>query len=155
MGAGCSWSSCDTWADCRCEHVAQLCRHQEELELLNVEVLIISFSTLPAAQAWLEETCSPFRMLLDPECSVYQAYELERSLWRSWNLRTIWRYVQLLTSGRRWRGIQGDSAQLGGDFIVGADGIVRLAYRSHDPTDRPPVEQILAIFHQLAARDES
>jgi hypothetical protein len=135
--------------------VAQLCQHQEELERLNVEVLIVSFGTLPAALAWLEETCSPFHLLLDPERGVYRAYGLERSLWRSWNLKTIWRYVQLLGAGRRWRGIQGDSAQLGGDLIVGVDGIVKLAYRSHDPTDRPPVEHLLAIFNQLAEGDET
>ena len=80
--------------------MAQLCQHQEELDRLNAEVLIISFGTLPAAEKWLEETCSPFRLLLDPERAVYEAYGLERSLARSWNLRTIWRYVQLLTSGR-------------------------------------------------------
>jgi hypothetical protein len=32
---------------------------------------------------------------------VYRAYGLERSFWCSWNLRTIWRYVQLLTAGCR------------------------------------------------------
>jgi peroxiredoxin len=131
--------------------VAQLCQHQEELDRLNVEVLIISFGTLPAATRWLEETCNPFRLLLDPERKAYEAYGLERSLARSWNLKTIWRYVQLLASGRRWRGIQGDSAQLGGDFVVDADGIVRLAYQSHDPTDRPDVDELLSIMQQ---RDE-
>ena len=128
--------------------MAQLCQHQEELDRLNVEVLIISFGTLPAAERWLEETCNPFRLLLDPERTVYEAYGLERSLARSWNLRTIRRYVQLLTSGRRWRGIQGDSAQLGGDFVVDADGIVQIAYRSHDPTDRPDVDDLLSIMQQ-------
>ena len=54
-----------------------------------------------------------------------------------------------MRAGRRWRGIQGDSAQLGGDFIVDADGIVRLAYRSRDPTDRPLVEQLLTVLNQL------
>lgn len=114
-----------------------------------MEVLIISFGTLPQAEAWLAETCSPFRLLLDPERKVYGAYELGRSLSRSWNLRTIWHYVNLLTSGRKWRGIQGDSAQLGGDFVVDADGILRLAYRSHDPTDRPSASELLAVLKQL------
>jgi peroxiredoxin len=131
--------------------VAQLCRHQEELEQLNVEIMLVSFGTPPAVQAWLEETCSPFRVLLDPERSVYQAYGLQRSLWRSWNPRTIWRYVRLLTSGRRWRGIQGDSAQLGADFVVSPDGSVRLAHYSHDPTDRPPVEDLLALLSESEA----
>ena len=116
---------------------------------MNTDVLIISFGALPLAQAWLEETCSPFRLLLDPERVYYRDYGLERSLRRSWNLRTIWRYAQLLASGRRWRGIQGDSAQLGGDVVVSADGIVRLAYRSHDPTDRPDVDQLLTVLEGI------
>ncbi len=131
-----------------------MCQYQEELEQLNVEVLIISFGTLPAVQAWLQETCSPFRVLLDPERSTYQAYEIERSLSRSWNLRTIWRYTRLLTSGRRWRGIQGDSAQLGADFAVDPDGSLRLTHYSHDPTDRPPVEDLLAHFRTLGAAEK-
>ena len=134
--------------------MAQLCRHQEELERLNVEVMIISFGTLPAVQAWLEETCSPFRVLLDPERSVYRAYELERSLRRSWNLRTIWRYVRLLTSGRKWRGIQGDSAQLGADFVLDSDGSVRLAHYSHDPTDRPDANDLLALLRESGAAEK-
>ena len=134
--------------------MAQLCQYQDELSELNTRVLLITFGTLPAAQAWLEETCSPFQLLLDSERAVYNAYELERSLLRSWNLRTIWRYVQLLTSGRQWRGIQGDSAQLGGDFIIDTEGIVRLAYRSHDPTDRPPASDLLNLLRQLAQERE-
>ena len=38
-------------------------------------------------------------------------YGLDRSLWRSWNLRTIWRYIQLLATGRRWRGSCGTPNQ--------------------------------------------
>ena len=126
-----------------------MCQHQDEFKRLNTEVLIVSFGALPLAQAWLEETCAPFRLLLDPERTVYQAYGLERSFWRSWNLKTMRRYVQLMRDGRQWRGIQGDSTQLGGDFIVDAGGMVRLAYRSHDPTDRPSAEQLLAILREL------
>ena len=61
----------------------------------------------------------------------------------------MWRYVRLLIAGRKWRGIQGDSAQLGGDFIVDTNGILRLAYRSHDPTDRPSVDDLLNLLQQL------
>ncbi len=129
--------------------MAQLCLHQNELDKLNTRVWIVSFGTLPAAQAWLAETCTPFRFLLDPDRETYRAYGLERSLWRSWNLKTMWRYAQLMTAGTRWRGIQGDSTQLGGDFIVDRNGVVRLAYPSHDPTDRPAVDELLAVLQQL------
>jgi len=135
--------------------VAQLCQHQDEFKQLNTEVLIVAFGALPLAQAWLEETCTPFRLLLDPERTVYQVYGLERSLLRSWNLKTVRRYVQLMRAGRQWRGIQGDSTQLGGDFIVDTDGILRLAYRSSEATDRPPVERLFAVLRQLTGKDET
>ena len=129
--------------------MAQLCQHLEELGQMNSQVLIITFGSLLGAQAWLEETCPPFQLLMDPERKVYQAYGLERSIFRSWNLLTILTYVKLLTSGRKWRGIQGDSAQLGGDFIVDAQGKILLAYHSYDPTDRPPVHDLMAILRSI------
>jgi len=130
--------------------VAQLRQHQDQLRQLQTEVLVISFGTDYWAQVWLQETKSPFPLLLDRERNTYRAYGLERSLLRSWNLPTIGLYVRLLLSGRKWRGIQGDSAQLGGDFIVDTNGIVRLAYRSHDPTDRPSVADVLTRLQQLS-----
>jgi peroxiredoxin len=126
-----------------------LCQHLEELEQTNTQVLIITFGSRQGAQIWLKETCSPFRLLMDPDRKVYHAYGLERSFLRSWNLRTILTYVKLLASGRKWRGIQGDSAQLGGDFILDSQGKILLAYRSHDPTDRPSVQDLLAILRSI------
>jgi len=55
-------------------------------------------------------------------------------------------YIKLLASGRKWRGIQDDSTQLGGDFIIVGNGISRLAYRSRDPTDRLSVIDLLEVF---------
>jgi hypothetical protein len=42
--------------------------------------------------------------------------------------------------------------RLGADFVVDTRGIVRLAYRSRDPTDGPSVEHILAVLGQLVVR---
>jgi peroxiredoxin len=129
--------------------VAQLCQYRDELERLNTEVLLLSFSSPGYARVWSEETCPAFRLLLDRQRTTYRTYGLQSSLLRSWSLKTVWSYVQLIRAGRKWRGIQGHSAQLGGDFIVDAEGIIRLAYRSQDPTDRPSVEVILTVLNQL------
>jgi hypothetical protein len=59
------------------------------------------------------------------------------------------RYAQLMLNGRKWRGIQGDSSQLGGDVVVAADGSLHLVYRSHDPTDRPEVAQLLETLQSI------
>ena len=117
-----------------------------EIESLNARIVVISFGLARQARAWLEETSSPFKLLLDPDRAAYRAYGLEHSLVCSWGVKVWLRYAQLLLAGRSWRGIQGDSGQLGGDFIVDASGTIRLAYRSHDPTDRPSVSQLLAVL---------
>lgn len=134
--------------------MAQLRPYADTITSLNSSVVLIAFGTEAGARTWLEEVEQPFTLLLDPDRAAYRAYELEWSLLRSWNLNTFWRYIRLLLSGRRWRGIQGDSGQLGGDFIVDAQGIVRLAHRSQDPTDRPPVATLLTVLKQLQRYDE-
>jgi len=134
--------------------VAQLCHHREELERLNVEVLLITFSSVGYGRIWLEEVCSALRLLIDRERTVYGTFGLERSLLRAWSLKTMWRYVQLRRAGYRRRGIQGDSAQLGGDFIIDPEGIVRLAHRSRDPTDRPSVDRLLTVLRQISSSGE-
>ena len=85
-----------------------------------------------------------------PERSVYRAYGLGRSVLRVWSPKVLWRYLRLMLAGRRLKPIQGDPHQLGGDFIVDAGGIVRLAHPSRDPTDRPSVEKFLTVLRDMA-----
>ncbi len=128
--------------------MVQLCQRADEIQALNTRVLIITFGTLPAAHAWMSETCSTFNVLLDPERVAYRAYDLERSYTRSWGLKPMLRYAQLLTRGRKWRGLRGDSAQWGGGVPVDSNGVPRCAYRSHDPTDRPSAEVLISYLGQ-------
>ena len=120
-----------------------MCQHKVQFKELNTTVGVISFDDSFFAEQWLTETDECFQLLVDPERKVYHAYGLEKSLRRSWNVKTVVRYVQLIREGQPWRGIQGDSTQLGGDFIVDMQGVLRLAYRSQDPTDRPSVSMLL------------
>ncbi|MHC1623980.1 MAG: AhpC/TSA family protein [Candidatus Methanospirareceae archaeon] len=133
---------------CR-EHVAQLCQRQHLFKQLNTKVIIISFSPQELAQRWIEETCSPFIMLLDQDRQVYQAYGLRRSLIRSWNPATLWFYSVFFLIGRKWRGIWGDSNKLGGDFIIGAAGVFRFVRPSQMATDRPAVDDLFTVLHQI------
>ncbi len=131
--------------------MAQLRQYAAEIESLKARVVVISFGPTLGARAWLQETGAPFTLLLDSERAAYRAYGLEYSLLRSWGVNVWFRYAQLLLAGRSWRGIQGDSGQLGGDFIVDTGGIIRLAYRSHDPADRPSMKQLLAVLVNCSA----
>ena len=92
----------------------------------------------------MKETCSSIEVLLDRDRSVYDAYGLERSYARSRNLKTRWYYFKAWLSGKKTHDSHGDdTSQLGGDYIVDKNGVLRLVYPSHDPTDRPPVDELL------------
>ena len=129
--------------------MVQLLPYKTELEARNTRLTIISFGTPGLAQKWVEETQSSFQFLIDREKKTYQAFGLESSLLRSWSPNTWFAYARLIAHGWKWRGIQGDSGQLGGDFIVDQQGIIRLAYRSHDPTDRPTINDYLQVLDEI------
>ena len=99
----------------------------------------------------MRDTCNSFDVLLDVERSTYRDYQLDSSRWRSWSPRTLWTYAKLLASGRRMlpKDEETDTSQLGGDFIIDSQGIIRLAYRSHDPADRPPVDDLVEILENI------
>jgi peroxiredoxin len=128
--------------------VTQVVSRKHDFESLKSDVVTISFGTPYWARIWLEETRSPYPLFLDTERAAYRAYGLERSLRRSWGWQAISYYAQALWNGEEWRGIRGDSSQLGGDFIVDSKGIVRLAHPSRNPTDRPSVEEMLTFLQQ-------
>jgi hypothetical protein len=113
-----------------------------------VEVVLISFGQQEEAGEWLEEVCSAFQMLLDPERKIYYYYKLKHSWTGSWNLKTLSYYIRALLGGVEWRGITGDSAQLGGDFIIGRDGTFLLKHPSQEAIDRPKVSDILDILRE-------
>ena len=130
--------------------MTQLRQYEREFESLNARIVVVSFGRPEQARFWLDETQTFFTLLLDPERKAYHAYGLEYSLARSWSPKVWLEYARLILSGRKWRGIQGDSGQLGGDFIVDSRGVIRFSYRSLDPTDRPSISQLLAALKNSA-----
>jgi hypothetical protein len=128
--------------------VAQLCQYENELKQLNTDVILISFGRQNEAKEWLQEVCSSFQLLLDPERRVYTSYKLKHSWFSSWNFKTIAYYLRALIGGKKWRGVIGDSAQLGGDFIINKDRLFLLKYPSGEATDRPDVSEILNILRE-------
>ncbi|MEZ4711047.1 MAG: peroxiredoxin-like family protein [Caldilineaceae bacterium] len=120
-----------------------------ELDAMGVNIVAISFGIAYWARMWLQETNAPFPILLDPEQTAYTAYGLERSFWRSWGPRTLLYYAKAILRGQKLLGNRGDSEQLGGNFIVDANGIVRFAYASREPTDRPSIDTLMSALRRL------
>lgn len=129
--------------------MAQLRHAADEFQRLGAQVLLISFGAEHWARAWLHDTGAPFPLLLDPERVTYRAYGLGASVLRVWSPKVLWHYLKLMLAGQKLRHIQGDPHQLGGDFVLDATGVLRLAHASKDPVDRPSVETLLAVLEQI------
>ncbi len=98
----------------------------------------------------MKEVCNTFDILLDRDRTVYKAYQLERSRLRSYHPRVVWMYIKRwFQRGKFYDSHGDDTSQLGGDFIVDKNGILRLIYPSHDPTDRPSVDDLLNTLKQI------
>lgn len=102
----------------------------------------------------MKEVCGEFTILLDRDRFAYKAYHLERSRLRSRHPRVVWMYIKRwFQRGKFFDSHGDDTSQLGGDFIVDKNGILRLVYPSHDPTDRPSVDELVKVLGQLQGRD--
>lgn len=128
--------------------MVQVAAHQQEFEALHTNVVTVSFGIDYWAKMWLQETQSPFPFLIDAERDAYHAFGLQSSIVRSWMPQNLWYYAKATLQGREKFGKRGDPHQLGGDFIVDSQGIVRLAHPSKEPTDRPSVDQLLMVLRE-------
>lgn len=130
-------------------------RFEAEFAALGVQVITISFGADFWARAWQQDTGSPYPLLLDPERVTYQVYGLGSSFARVWSPKVMFHYLKLILRGRKLLPVQGDPHQMGGDFIVDAAGLIRLAHASKDPVDRPPVEKLLPVLRSLATEESN
>jgi hypothetical protein len=93
-------------------------------------------------------------VLGDEDREAYRAYRLGRgSLRQIYRPATIKKYLQLMRAGKRLRRPTEDTRQLGGDFVVGADGLLRFAHRPVAPDDRPAPADLIAAFDVPPSRD--
>ncbi len=126
-----------------------------QFDELNTQIVVVSFTGGYWADHWLKDTGVDFPLLIDEDHTLYDNYGLERSIWKTWQPKVILDYAKRLLKGESLKESSGDPHQMGGDFIVDRQGIIRLAYQSDDPTDRPPVDDLLLVLQQLTKADTS
>ncbi|MGH7845376.1 MAG: SelL-related redox protein, partial [Candidatus Binatia bacterium] len=87
------------------------------------------------------------------ERAAYRYFELERLPWRRvFSPSTLKFYAGVLLQGRKIESYgRDDYRQSGGDFIVDGTGKILFARRSHDPADRPTVQELLAAVSEAKA----
>ena len=119
-------------------------------ELDGAAVALVTFTSQRNLRGYRGRLALPYAVLADEERAAYRAYGLGRGQrWRVWGPATWRAYLRLLRRGRRIRRPMEDTLQLGGDFVVDADGRIAYAYRSKGPADRPPVDALVATIGGL------
>ena len=131
--------------------MSQLRHRYEDFREAGAEVAVVSFAQGRTLERYASDLRIRFPLLSDPARNAYAAYGLRKgSFWKIFGPETAWTYVRLMARGRRFRGMQADPFQLGGDFVIDGQGIVRFAHRSEDPADRPSVERLLEAVREAA-----
>jgi hypothetical protein len=113
---------------------------RDELERVGARVVFVSFDRPERLRSSLLAGVDlVFPLLVDESRTAYRAWGLRRSsvagVWL--DPRVWWQYISLVARGARLRRLGEDTLQLGGDFVIGPDGIVTWA-RPQLRDDRPP-----------------
>ena len=116
------------------------------------EVLVVSFAGPPRVAAYLERYPLPFPVAADPTLAAYRAFSLGRTSWATFfRGGVLGRYLGLIFRGwLPWASAGEDVLQLGGDFVLDGAGRLVYAHASAEPTDRPPVAELLAALRAAA-----
>src|SRR5262249_53760626 len=119
--------------------------HYADVRRLGGEVLVVSFTEPRRVAAYLERHPLPFPVVADPSQAAYQGLGLGRTSWATFfRGGVLARYLRLLFRGWLPSSSEGeDVLQLGGDFVLDGRGRLVYAYRSAEPTDRPPAADLL------------
>ena len=92
----------------------------------------------------------PFPVVSDPERVAYRAYQLKSAkISQLFAPGSMFAYTKLLAKGRWANYEKSDVRQLGGDFVIDREGIVRYEHRSASPADRPPVDGLDGLIETL------
>ena len=113
-------------------------------EFAPTNVVLITFTRPRNLRGFRHLLGLSYPVVADETRDVYRAYGLGRGAWwQVWSLRTLRAYGRLLRGGARLRRPTEDIRQLGGDFVVDADGVLVYTYRSKRPDDRPSVDELV------------
>jgi len=122
--------------------LSQLRQSYSDFQQLDAQIVALSTVDLNLLNRFARELQLPFPLLFDEHGNTYHAYSLGKGL--AIHARTPLEFARLVWREKRLYRPVGDMLQVGGDFIVDKNGIIRFAHSSEDPTDRPDVQELLS-----------
>ena len=139
-------------------HLGEVREIYPEIRSLGAEVLAVSFAAPSRVSSFFENDPFPFAIVSDPRLEAYRAFGLDRATVGSlFHPAVIGRYLKHMFKG--WMpkkpGAGEDVLQLGGDFLLDAEGRLRYAHPNAEPTDRPSRETLWTELRKLAGVEEN
>lgn len=112
----------------------------------HTKIALITFTDPARLDDYRRANDLPFPILVDPDRAAYRAFGLGRgTVARVWGLRMLARYWEIA----RTDGLGGlrrpteDTLQLGGDFVIDAEGRLAYGFWGEGPDDRPSVDELI------------
>jgi peroxiredoxin len=112
----------------------------------DTSVVLVTFTKPERLDTYRANNHLPFPILIDDERVAYRTYGLGRgSLARMYGRKAARKYMELFKKN----GLAGlakpveDTQQLGGDFVIGPDGVLRYGFWGEGPDDRPSVDDLI------------
>lgn len=127
---------------------------RERIERAGAEVVVVVHDEPERVRrGMLRDLDSPFPVVVDLDRVEYRRYGLGRaSIGATYLSRHALRdYAERLRGRGRGMRPGRDPRQLGGDFVIGPDGMVALAHPQAHLADRPPVSLLIAELERLRA----
>ena len=117
----------------------------------GVRVLVVSFTPPKVIEAFLAKHPLAFPIVSDPKREAYRAFALRRTnVFAFFKPRVLGKFIRQILNGFRVRKpVDSDVLQLGGDFLLDAEGRVVWSWPSQDATDRPSPADIQAAVVKL------
>jgi hypothetical protein len=110
----------------------------------RIGLILVGFSPPERLAALARHLGWPGRVLADQPRALYGRLAVGRApLWRVYSPATLASYAAAAARGHRLTRPVEDTRQLGADAIM-IDSTVRLLWRPHTPSDRPPPGQVIA-----------
>ena len=135
--------------------VVQLRDERARFEEAGAGIVLIGQGAPSDAAAFTERMRQPFECLVDADRSAYRAYGLTRAGAMDFlQPKVAASFLRAnLREETRQRGVHGGAfLQMPGTFVVGTDGVVRMAHRNRHIADTPPNHRILNVLAQLSER---
>jgi len=105
---------------------------------------VVSFAKPAVLRNYQKHQKWKFDLYADPEKKLYKAFGLRRAKLREvLHPSAMKKYMKYLFQGKKMEMPTDDIYQMGGNYILSAEGKLVYAHQSQTPVDRPSVPELL------------